>query len=162
MSGVHFHLIVNHLPVVGAVFAAFALIWALWCKAKEAATFGLICLVVLGMFAGMAYFSGEPADEAVKDIATVSHSFIEEHEDTAFVAFLAAGASGVVGLLGLFFRGNRERSWSLPAGLAVAILTFGLMAWTANLGGMVRHTEIRPVGSTVGDQSDHRQRDNHD
>ena len=147
MSGVHLHLIVNHLPVVGALFALLATAWALWRKGRDTAIFGMACLVLLGAFSALAYFSGEPAEEAVEDMAAVSHSYIEEHEDAAWIAFLAAAAAGMVGAAGLVARGDAARKWTLPIGFVAAAVTLGLMGWTANLGGMVRHTEIHPAGA---------------
>lgn len=110
----------------------------------------MVCLVLLGLTGGMAYFSGEPAEDAVEGIATVSHNFIEEHEDAAWFSFLGAIACGIIGVVGLVGRTEPSRKWTMSMGLAAVSITFGLMSWTANLGGMVRHTEIRPIGEVRG------------
>ncbi len=145
MNGAHFHLIVNHLPVVGSFFAVLALLWAIWRKDANSAAFGMICLVLLGLGAGASYLSGELAEDEVENISTVSHPYIEKHEDTALTALIAAAAGGVVGLVGLVLRAKVAR-WSVPLGLVLALVATGFMAWTANLGGRIRHTEIRPAG----------------
>lgn len=144
MSGAHFHLILNHLPVVGTLFALLALLWAAWRKDRSSTAFAMICMALLGITAGLAYVSGEPAEEAVEHIATVSHDYVESHEDAAWFALIAAAACGVIGIVGLVVRAERVQKASVVAGLTAVVITFGLMAWTANLGGMVRHTEIRP------------------
>lgn len=144
MSGAHFHLIVNHLPVVGALFALLALLWAAWRGERSSADFAMICMLLLGITAGLAYVSGEPAEEAVEHIATVSHDYLEKHEDAAWFSLIAACACGAIGVFGLARRTERSRKASVFVGLAAVAITYGLMAWTANLGGMVRHTEIRP------------------
>jgi hypothetical protein len=56
-----------------------------------------------------------------------------------------AGGAGVVALAGLilFRRAERLPGWIVAATLVLFLATSGLMGWTANLGGQIRHTEIR-------------------
>jgi uncharacterized membrane protein len=57
---------------------------------------------------------------------------------------MAEGA-GVVALAGLILFRHAEKlpGWIVAATLVLSIATSGLMGWTANLGGQIRHTEIR-------------------
>lgn len=148
MSGAHFHLIVNHVPVLGAVFCLMALAWALWWKDWGVQRFSMACLVLLGGSSVLAYVTGEPAEEVVESIATVSHDYIERHEDAAWIALWSGMVCGLVGVVGLILRAEKARQMMTYLALAVSVLCLGLMIWTANLGGMVRHTEIRPEAAS--------------
>src|SRR5262245_14675273 len=91
------------------------------------------------------YFTGEPAAEVVEHLHGVEESLIEEHEDAALFALLMARATGVVALAGLilFRRAERLPGRIVGAVLVLSLATGGLMGWTANCGGRIRHTEIR-------------------
>ena len=59
----------------------------------------------------------------------------------AFIVTLVAGVAALVGIW--LTRGKAVASWCASLVLLVALVAAGLMAWAANLGGKVRHTEIR-------------------
>jgi uncharacterized membrane protein len=96
----------------------------------------------------MAYLTGEPAEEAIENLAGVSKSLIGQHEDAATIALIATAVLGLAALMVLwrFRRGLEFPRWVSSTGLAVAIGAAVLMGWTANLGGSIRHPEIA-IGS---------------
>jgi hypothetical protein len=74
----------------------------------------------------------------------VSHDAIEEHEDAALWAIIAMESAGVVALVSLVLarrRGTVPRG-ALIATLVVSLWAASVVARTAQLGGMIRHTEI--------------------
>lgn len=97
------------------------------------------------------FLTGEPAEKIAEPLPGVSHHIIEQHEEVAKVAFIVTLAAGVAALAGLWLaRGKAVASWCASSVLIVALVAAGLMTWAANLGGKVRHTEIRrsaPVAS---------------
>jgi hypothetical protein len=93
------------------------------------------------------YLTGEPAEHLVEHLPGVTKPAIEQHEESAEAAFIAVLVLGiaVLGALG-FFRGPRPiPHWFGVVSLVIALATCGLMLRTANLGGKVRHTEIRNI-----------------
>jgi len=102
--------------------------------------------VIVALLALPAYFTGEPAEEVVEDSVGVAEASIEAHESAALVALVGAELVGLLALAALYrARGGRAPSVLVPrAVLVAAIVTSGWMAWTANLGGRIRHAEIRP------------------
>ena len=175
MNGAHLHLVLNHLPVVGIGFGLALLIFALVKKSPELQKVSLGVLVITALLTLPAYFTGEPAEELVEDVAGISEAIVERHEDAAKVALIASGILGAVALGGLIlFR----RAGRLPTGFIILVLALalgaeGTMAWTANLGGQIRHPEIRhalnaPVFNETGYGQDRgwertdRERDRHD
>lgn len=148
LSGAHLHLILNHLPVVGSLFALVLLGWGIWRRSIELqrAAFGAAVLVALVTIP--AYMTGEPAWIDIMDLPGDNDAYILSHESAAQIAFGASALTGVVALIALFL-GRKGRSLSAKWPVAVLLLllaTTALMGWVANLGGMIRHTEIRPNG----------------
>lgn len=158
MSGAHIHLLLNHIPVIGILigFVVFALGVRRRNDSWTRLALGLFAAVALVAVATM--LTGESAEEAVEKLPDVSQSLIEAHEDAAKLASIAAYVLGAAALVTL--GGVRRRA--LPRALTVAVLPIallvsGLMAYAANLGGQIRHTEIRSgaVATQAGDEGAH-------
>lgn len=151
MNGAHLHLIVNHFPVVGSVLAVLLLAVAV---VRWDPTYArrIVYLVVLLALAGIVvYLTGEGAEEVAEDLPGVTESLIEEHEEAALVATILLGLVGAVaaGALFRFRRAGRE----ITRGFVIVLLGLMLiptiaMAWVSNLGGEIRHSEIRADGGT--------------
>ena len=147
MSLVHLHLLLNHIPVVGILFALIAFATAIVLRETVSIRFALAFTVALAIITGAVYLTGEPAEEAVERVAGVSESLIEAHEDAAKMATVAMSVLGALSLAALFAFGNRRMPrWVGATGLAGTLLVSALLGWTANIGGQIRHTEIRSAG----------------
>jgi drug/metabolite transporter (DMT)-like permease len=146
MSPIHVHLLVNHVPVLGTLIAAGLLAWAMRKQSADMVRASLTMFVLFALAGWAAYLTGEPAEHLVKRMAGFSHDAIELHERAALLATALLGALGVLALSGLIaFR----RRATIPRGysavmLALALVPLASMAWTAYLGGQIRHTEILP------------------
>ena len=105
--------------------------------------------VIVALAAVPVYLTGEPAEDGVESLPGVSKPIIEQHEAAAGVALTGVVVLGVAALAGLivFRRGRPLPVWFSVSSLAASLIVSGLMAWTANLGGQVRHTEIRANAS---------------
>lgn len=154
MNQAHLHLLLNHVPVIGAIFCLLLLLVALLRKSDELKRVSLGGLVLVSLLTIPAYLTGEPAEKVVEHLPGVSEALIESHEKAALVAFITLLATGIVALGGLIW--SRRRTALPGAVVTVALLltavTVGLMAYTANLGGQIRHTEIR-AGANSAAQS---------
>lgn len=140
MNGAHLHLLLNHLPVLGTLFGVGILAIALWRRNDTLRRTGLAMLVIAGLTAGGAFLTGEPAEEAVE--GKVTAQVVAAHEEAAEAALWGAGILAVISV-GALLRWRREIPQAVAgAVLAGALVTSGLMAWTANLGGQIRHPEI--------------------
>jgi uncharacterized membrane protein len=147
MNWAHVHLLVNHLPVVGSVFALGLLVYTMARGSDELRRVCLGLFVIVGVAAGVAFLTGTLAEDEVRGLPGVTQDLIEEHEEAAIPALGLALAVGVVALVGLLkVRPPRELSRPLlVAVLVLGLATVGLMALAANAGGRIRHTEIRPA-----------------
>lgn len=150
-TGVHLHLLVNHAPILGALFAlallAASFIWAPDALRRTA----LVVLIGTGIGGFVADQTGEPAEDAIRGFPGVKREVIHEHEEMGEKSFIVASVLGVLAIVALV----RWRRTPIPQGVAVgalvgAAVVSGMMAYTGLLGGYVRHTEVRP-GATAAD-----------
>jgi len=90
------------------------------------------------------YLTGEPAEELVENLPGISETVMETHEEIALVATVVVGAFALVALYGLFaFRHGVSMGFTKLL-LVLSLLPLATMAYTAYLGGQIRHSEIRP------------------
>lgn len=145
MNWAHVHLLLNHVPVLGTIFGLALLGYALAWRNDGLTRVALGVFVVVALLALPAYLSGEPAEEVMERAAAVSKPAIEAHEKAALAALIGVELLGLIALGGLYVsRGGRALSAKVArAALVVSLVTAGLMARTANLGGQIRHAEIR-------------------
>ena len=151
ISGVHLHLLVNHAPLFGSIFALALLVASFLWAPDTLRRVALVALIFTALAAVVADLSGEPAEDAIRGFPGVQRAIIHEHEEFGEKSYIAAAIVGVIALVALV----RWRRAPLPRGatytaLAGAAVVSGMMAWTALLGGRVRHTEVRP-GATEAD-----------
>lgn len=145
MNPVHLHLVLNHLPVVGAWFTLVLLVVALLKRSEELKRTSLLFAVFVALVALPAYLTGEPAEEAAEKLPGIPEALLERHEEAAQWALTAQLCLGLFALLGLaiFRRGKPVSNRFAGVLLVLMIGAGGLLGWTANLGGQLRHPEIR-------------------
>lgn len=151
MSWAHVHLALNHVPVVGLLIVLLLLAVARLRSSTELTRASYALLVLLGVTAVVVYLTGEPAEELIENLPGFSEALVEEHEEVALIATIGMGVLGLVALVGLIrFRPPRiEPAWYGRGVLLLALLMGGVIVWTANLGGQIRHSEIRANGGAA-------------
>lgn len=155
MNWAHVHLMLNHIPVLGATFGLALLAWALLRRNEALERVALGTFAVVALAAIPVYLTGGPAEGVVERLAGTAEPAIEAHEAAALVAVIAIGALGVFALTTLWLFRNRALPRPLAgAALVFALATAGWMAQTANLGGRIRHAELRAQEGTPP-QQDH-------
>jgi hypothetical protein len=152
MNPTHLHLLLNHVPVLGTAFGLGLLVLARWRNSVELAKTALGVFVLVALLAVPVYLTGEPAEDGVKGLPGVSDPIMGQHEQAATVAFIGVLVLGVVALAGLilFRRSNLMPAWFGASLLAASLIVSGVMAWTANIGGQIRHAEIRANANPAG------------
>ena len=147
MDWVHLHLALNHIPVLGTLFVGLLLVTALIKQNRELTQLSLIWFVALTLVSIPIKFTGDFAHQATADSEWLPTELVADHEQAADQATGAIFLLGLVAAYGLFQgRGNRPIPTWLTAAIAIlTLVTFALMARTANLGGQLRHEEIRPT-----------------
>jgi uncharacterized membrane protein len=152
MTGVHLHLLLSHVPVIGIFIGMAILAWGTIRRSNDLSNASLVLFVALALLSIVTILTGESAEDVAERLAGVDKASIERHEDAAKLAAISMYILGAASLAGLvivqWFR--RATRGILVAILLLSIVSAGMMAWTANLGGQVRHTEIQP-GQSASD-----------
>lgn len=145
MNAAHLHLILNHVPLFGLLAGILLLTWGVMRGSPEVRLVARITFV-LAAFAGLiAYFTGKGAEDAVENLPRVFEHLIERHEDSATVALVGILATGIIAAVGIAVdrAGDLTKRLAIGALFAVSLVTLALTGYTANLGGQIRHTEVR-------------------
>ena len=146
MTIAHVHLLLNHIPVLGAVVGLGLFLLSLVRRNDDLKRASLEVWFLVSLLTIPAYLSGNAAEQAIVERPDVAAALITRHEDAAVFAFILMQITGVLAWLGLWqYRRNsatRPLRWTLSAVLIVSVLTVTAMARTATLGGEIRHPEI--------------------
>jgi uncharacterized membrane protein len=155
MNAAHFHLIVNHLPIIFPLVGAIVLATGLVIK-SEAVKRTAFMIFVFGSIASIfAMLSGEGAEEVVEKLNGVTENYISTHEETAEKFALLSYALGAVSLLGIW-ASIKKKTFSSIISIATLVFTIVVLFFakqTGTTGGEIRHTEIRS-GATVSTNED--------
>jgi len=151
MDLLHIHLLLNHVPVVGMIGSAALLVAALVTRSRDLAIASLIALVIVALIALPVFFTGEPAEERVENVAGINKAAIEQHEHAAKLALIAIEIGGALALLSLIAFALRRRVPVVGAAATLLVCLAGavLVARAANLGGEIRHTELGTAAAAV-------------
>jgi hypothetical protein len=142
MNPMYLHLLFNHLSPIGTVFCFLLLSAGVLAKNQDWIRAALGAAVIVALLAWPAYLTGEPAAEGLKRFGLGDGEVVERHEESAESSFVASQALGVIALAGLFaWRKRPVPKWFALGCLAAALAVAGMLGWTADLGGQIRHIE---------------------
>ncbi|KAB7731212.1 hypothetical protein F5984_10440 [Rudanella paleaurantiibacter] len=149
MNAAHFHLVVNHLPIIFPIAGSIVLVTALISKSEPVKRTAYLLFIIGSLTAIAAMNSGEGAEEVVEHINGVSEEYIEKHEEVAKTFAILTAILGGLSLLGLW-ASFKKSALSTPVSIgtlifAAVVLFFGKE--TGTTGGEIRHTEIRAEGN---------------
>jgi len=145
MDLAHLHLLLNHFPTIGSIIGGGLFVLSLITNSDDLKRASLVVLLGISLIAIPTYITGNGAQDAVKSLPGVSKTLIETHEGAALVALGFIEVTGAFAWLGLwqFRRLARVPNWNLAVILVLTAVSLGLMARASNLGGEIRHGEIR-------------------
>lgn len=144
-EGAHLHLLINHAPIFGSLFAFLLLLASFFVARNVLRLTAFAVLIATAPIAFIAQRSGEPAEDAIRGFPGVQRKVMHDHEEMGEKAYLISIAVGVLALAGAIYWRKRPvpTSAAIVMTVAAAVAT-GAMAYTGLLGGRVRHTEVRP------------------
>lgn len=157
MTSTHLHLITTHLPIFGSIIGASLLAYGMWSKANPTKSAAYLLFIISAIGAGIAYFTGEAAEETVEHIPGISEHLIEQHEDFAVYALVSLIVLGAVSIASLITNLKRIAIAKIlsRATLLLSLISFALAARTGYLGGQIRHTELNstPLQNAMDNES---------
>jgi uncharacterized membrane protein len=143
----HVHMILNHFPTVGFVFALAFYIVALGLKNDVMKRTSLVLFVICAILGVPTFVTGNASMWALTDppVQGISKAVINAHRDWALYTLFGLAFTGVTAWIQLWrFRHlGRFPNGSLFLVLVFAIVTLGVMAETGHRGGQINHPEIR-------------------
>lgn len=149
MNSAHFHLIVNHLPIIFPMVGLMVLIIGLFLKSEIVKRTAMFIFIVGSLSTMLAMASGDGAEEVVERIQGIDEQFIETHEHAAKTFAIFSYALGFLALITLISNWKQQ---FFAFGLEIVTLIFCLIVLffakqTGTTGGEIRHSEIREAGS---------------
>ncbi|MCA9016709.1 MAG: hypothetical protein KDA77_15355 [Planctomycetaceae bacterium] len=145
MNAAQIHLITVHIPIVGCW--GLSILFVLSRLLRDDRLFEICCwlLLTILLLATVAYFSGPPAYELLKEHYSVEKETVEFHAVLARSCLLAMVVLAMIVGNALIqrFQGEKIPRWqrSLIVVGTISIAVFWTVA--AHWGGMIRHPEIR-------------------
>jgi uncharacterized membrane protein len=141
----HVHLLLNHFPTIGMIVGLGLYVVAILGKSDHLKSASLVIFFGIALLSIPTFVSGTAAGLALSKNSDVSKTMVDAHETAAFEALGVMELTGALAWLGLW---QRRRLSHFPQGTLAAVLlaglvTFGLMARAADIGGEIRHSEIR-------------------
>jgi len=150
MNGAHIHLMIVHFPVAGIFFSLLFLFAGLWKKNDAVKLMGLALVLLAGLAAAGAYFTGEGAEHLVKQMPGITMENIHEHEEAAEKSLWVVEAGALLAAFALFSAWKHKTipDWAFLTVVVLTLLSATALFRVSFLGGQVHHEETRPGFTT--------------
>jgi uncharacterized membrane protein len=161
MDATHLHLLLNHFPIVGTIIGIGILAYGLFSKNNSIKKIALSIFIIMAIITIPVFLTGEGAEETVEHLQGVSEELIEEHEELAEKAIWLMMVLGILSLTSLYAMAKNKPFAKMLTIISfmVSLATFGFFAKVGNLGGQIRHTEIRTDAANYQSDDNHKLHD---
>jgi uncharacterized membrane protein len=149
----HVHMILNHVPTVGFVFAIAFYLIALVTNNDAMKRGSLVLFVICGVSGIPTYVTGTATMWALTQppIPEISKAVINAHRDMALWTLFGLAFTGAASWIELWryrYFGRFSKA-SLYLVLLFAVVTLAIMTETGHLGGQINHPEIRQAAEAL-------------
>lgn len=145
MSAAYAHLVLTHVPLIGTLAGILLLGLGLIYRNDGVARAGFAALILSALVAIPTFLTGRAAEHGIEQLPGIAEVRVEHHEEVAIFGLVASLALGIIALGSLwYFRRRHIPRLYLFVLLVLSFIPFGALAWTANSGGKIRHTEVFP------------------
>ncbi|MDX1720023.1 MAG: hypothetical protein R3353_07680 [Salegentibacter mishustinae] len=145
MNDAHYHLIVNHLPIVGLLIGILVLIAGLVFNKTEVKLTALGIFIFSAITSIAAFYTGEGAEEVVENLEGISETLIHTHEEYAETFYTLSLILGGLSLLTFILELKKMKftKYLMILCLVMALVDEVLATYVGSSGGEIRHPEIR-------------------
>ena len=145
MNDAHFHLVVNHLPIVGVLIGLLVLSAGLIMKKPQIKSTALGIFIFSALTTIVAFLTGEGAEEIVENLPGISETLIHKHEEYAELFLATMQILGVVSLITLFLQYKKLPfyKYGFVLILLLSMVSIGIAKYVGTSGGEITHIEIR-------------------
>jgi hypothetical protein len=144
MSAAYPHLVLNHLPIAGALGATVLFAVAVRRRTAEGAVYAYAAQILTAILAILAFVSGNFAPPALAGVPGIDADHITFHQVSGLATMIVAVLLGLLSAIPLYLPEILTRRGVLIAYLVLSIGLDALLAFTASSGGTIRHTELLP------------------
>ena len=154
----HAHIILNHIPTAGFVFALFFFLAALFTNNNGMKRGSLVLFVICSIAGVPTYVAGTAAMWALTQptIPEISKAVINSHRDMALWTLFGLAFTGAAAWIELWrYRSSgrfSKRSFNLV--LLFALITLGIMTETGHRGGLINHPEVVTASDVLATNPD--------
>jgi uncharacterized membrane protein len=145
MNSAQLHLFFSHFPIVGLSFAVLVTLYAVFTQKHEPEKLSLWIWVILGVFALLAYLTGDGAEKIMQSYPGITEEVVEPHESIALYFFIGLIITSLIAIAGLYMLKTKEallKKFTIL--LLISGILLGILAGiTGSTGGAIRHTEIQ-------------------
>ncbi|MAD96815.1 MAG: hypothetical protein CMB99_05735 [Flavobacteriaceae bacterium] len=161
MNDAHFHLVVNHLPIVGTLIGFLVLSAGLIMKKPEVKNTALGIFIFCALTAIAAFLTGEGAEEIVENLPGISETLIHKHEEYAELFYTMMLILGGLSLITLFLQYKKLSFYKYGFVLILlwSMLSIGVAKYVGTSGGEITHIEIRNDTNVIQIDGDNDQDD---
>jgi uncharacterized membrane protein len=143
MNATHFHLLLNHFPIIGTLIGTIILVYGFITKELKIKILSAYLIAAMALVAVPVYLTGEPAEETVEHISGISETSIELHEEAAEFAIVMMSITGFLALISIVVSKIKPAlTLRVCYVLLLSTISFAAMARVGYLGGKIRHTEL--------------------
>lgn len=145
MNGAHFHLVVNHLPIIFPIVGLVVMAIGQISKSEAVKRTSFLIFIIGALATIAAMTSGEGAEEVVENLSGISENYIERHEESAEIFALLSYILGFISIVGLWasFKQKTFSSFLTIGTMVFVVVLLFFAKQTGTTGGEIRHTEIR-------------------
>jgi hypothetical protein len=147
---------INHIPLVGLLFGVALLGFGMQRNSLDLKLASLWTILIVTAVALVTFFTGEEAEDMLKNVlgpvgGKDLEKFVHPHEEAGLIFLITLVAAGILSAFSMFNYGKKKEfnQTVMKALMAVSIIALLLAGRTAQLGGQIRHTEVR-AGAAIG------------
>ena len=151
MNEAHYHMVVNHFPIIGTILGLGIILIGFSIKNKSVINTAYGLFIIAAIFAAASMATGDEAEEMVEDMPNIGKKIIHEHEEIAEKFALILYVLGSVSIVGFYFNltNNIKSKITTYAAILISIVGVYFAQKTGTTGGEIRHTEIRSTPSNT-------------
>jgi len=155
MDAANIHVIINHIPVFGMIFAAGLFLMGILSKNVTLKVYGYAAFIIISLISVPTFLTGESAAEKILDYPNVSKEYIEMHEDASKIALISILITGAISIPGVILikkdlKLNKVLIWSAAIISMIAVI---LLIRTGYYAGSIRKPEnVQPVHFNINNK----------
>lgn len=159
MNDSHFHLIINHLPIVGVLIGLLVLLAGFIMKKPQVKNTAIGIFIFSAITAIVAFLTGEGTEKIVENLPGISETLIHKHEEYAELFLTMMLILGGVSLATLFLAYKKIpfSKYGFMLVLLLSMASIGVAKYVGTSGGEITHIEIRNDANLIqlDTQDDH-------